>query len=268
VVACAAITAGIWGFFIEPRRLVIRREAFTIPHLRESVVVALISDVHVGSPAFGVERVREIAAEVRALKPDVILIAGDFLITGVLGGTYVGPADCVKALAPLQAPLGVYAVLGNHDWWSREGPQLLESLESAGINVLENESFEARPGSLWIAGLADKWTRTPRIDQALAGIPENAPILLLSHTPDIFPGVPARVSLTLAGHTHGGQVWLPLIGAPVVPSDYGERYAQGHIVEDGRHLYVTSGLGTSILPFRFGVPPEIVLLTLTSTSSR
>jgi hypothetical protein len=105
-------------------------------------------------------------------------------------------------------------------------------------------------------------TRAPNLRQALMMVPPTAPLLLLCHSPDIFPLVPPRVTLTLAGHTHGGQVRLPLIGAPMVPSKYGQRYLRGHLREGLKELYVTSGIGTSIAPVRFGVPPEIVILTL------
>ena len=97
-------------------------------------------------------------------------------------------------------------------------------------------------------------------------VPDDAPVLLLSHDPDPFPGVPERVALTLAGHTHGGQVAIPLLRRPFVPSRYGERYVRGHVVEDGRHLYVSSGIGTSGLPVRFLRPPEVVSLTLRAPS--
>ncbi len=115
---------------------------------------------------------------------------------------------------------------------------------------------------MWLIGIADLWTRKPDIPGALQNVNGDDPVILLTHNPDVFPGVPARVALTLAGHTHGGQVCLPLVGRPVVPSKFGQRYAMGHVVEDGRHLFVSGGLGTSIIPVRFRVPPEIVLMTL------
>jgi predicted MPP superfamily phosphohydrolase len=102
----------------------------------------------------------------------------------------------------------------------------------------------------------------PDITSALARVNNGAPIIALTHNPDIFPSIPARVALTIAGHTHGGQVAFPIIGRLIVPSDYGQRYAIGHIVEGSKHLFVTSGVGTSIFPVRFRVPPEISLLTI------
>ena len=133
-----------------------------------------------------------------------------------------------------------------------------------GITVLENEALELKRGAerFFVVGLADPLTRRVRMDQALGPVPDGAPFLVLCHEPDVFPDVPDRAALTLAGHTHGGQVRLPLLGSLVVPSQYGQRYARGHVEENGRHLFVTSGVGTSIFPVRFGVPPEIALLTL------
>ena len=98
------------------------------------------------------------------------------------------------------------------------------------------------------------------LSAALAAVPDEAPVLVFTHNPDLFPEIPERVSLTIAGHTHGGQVYLPGIGRPIVPSRYGERFAIGHVVERGRHLFVSSGLGTSILPVRFLVPPEVAAI--------
>jgi hypothetical protein len=130
--------------------------------------------------------------------------------------------------------------------------------------VLENDAamIERDGAAIWIAGIGDKWEGKPDIASALAKVNNGAPIIALTHNPDIFPSIPARVALTIAGHTHGGQVALPIIGRPIVPSVFGQRYAAGHIVEGSKHLFVSSGIGTSILPVRFRVPPEIPLLTI------
>ena len=138
------------------------------------------------------------------------------------------------------------------------------ALESSRIIVLENDAHPVnRNGTrLWLAGLADLWTRPVDIEGALSAIPPSDAVVLLTHNPDVFPLVPARVALILAAHTHGGQVRLPPFRAPVVPSRYGSRFAAGHVIEGGRHLFVTTGVGMSILPVRFAVPPEVVLMTL------
>jgi len=174
---------------------------------------------------------------------------------------WIAPEIIAHGLAGLRARLGVYAVLGNHDEWD-DAPRIRRALEAEGIHVLDNEVTEIRDRgvSIWIAGLADYTTRDQAIEATIARAGDL--VIALTHEPDSFPGIPARVALTLAGHTHGDQVALPLLGRLVVPSRHGQRYAAGYVVEEGKHLFVTTGIGTSILPVRFGVTPEIALLTL------
>jgi uncharacterized protein len=190
------------------------------------------------------------------------------VIQGVAGGEFMEPERIAESLRGLRAPLGVYAVLGNHDWWF-DGPRVTRAFEGVGIRVLENDAarVERNGRSLWLAGLADLWTRKPDVSRALTGVTDDGPVIVFTHNPDLFPQVPPRAALTLAGHTHGGQVCLPLLGRPVVPSEFGQRYADGHVVEGGRHLFVSSGVGTSIIPVRFRVPPEVVILTLRGDGS-
>jgi hypothetical protein len=173
------------------------------------------------------------------------------------------PEVIASALKGLRARFGVFATLGNHDWWYNAN-RVKESLKTAGILVIENDAamIERNGVAIWIAGISDKWEGNPDITSALAGVDDSAAVIALTHNPDIFPSIPARVALTIAGHTHGGQVSLPIIGRPIVPSDFGQRYATGHVVEGAKHLFVTPGIGTSILPVRFRVPPEISLLTI------
>ena len=139
-------------------------------------------------------------------------------------------------------------------------------MESHGIRVLDDDSIPLKLAEcrIWLAGLSDLWTGKRAYQAALARIPLGAPAIAFTHNPDSFPILPKPVTLTIAGHTHGGQVRLPLLGRLIVPSDYGERYAIGHVVENGRHLFVSPGLGTSIFPVRFLVPPEVSMLTLRS----
>jgi hypothetical protein len=140
------------------------------------------------------------------------------------------------------------------------------ALSRAGITVLEDRAVEllAPGGAFWVAGVGDMRQRRPDLAATLAGVPAGAPVLLLSHDPDVFPQVPERVALTLSGHTHGGQVAIPLVRRPLLPSRFGERYARGLIEEEGRLLLVTSGIGTSGLPVRLLAPPEVLVLTLRS----
>jgi predicted MPP superfamily phosphohydrolase len=233
-----------------------------------------------------VERIEGIVERVNGLKPDATLLLGDYVVGGGMS-RYAAPVahrDWAAALGGLRAPLGIHAVLGNHDWWEdrevqerRCGPTRAGlALQSAGIAVHENSSARLLKDGhpLWIAGLGDQWAFWSKGGRArkaydgvddlaatLAAANDDAPMVLMAHEPDIFPKVPERVSLTVAGHTHGGQVRL-LGYAPVVPSKYGARYVYGHIVEKGRNLIVSGGLGCSGMPVRFGSPPEIVMIEL------
>ncbi len=253
--------------------------------------VALIADIHACEPWMGMDRVKGIVADTNALEPDLVLLLGDYMAHHRFVRRVVPAADWAGALAGLRAPLGVHAILGNHDWWddpeaqnARKGPiRARRVLESAGLPVYENDArrLKTRDGKpFWLAGLGDQFAfqrgrrgaklkvaATRGVDDlpaTLAKITDNAPILLMMHEPDAFTTVPRRVALTVAGHTHGGQVSIAGF-APVVPSRYGRRFAYGHIVEQGRHMIVSGGLGCSLAPVRLGVPPEIVLVELGGT---
>ena len=154
-------------------------------------------------------------------------------------------------------------MLGNHDWWL-DPKRVQSALEAVKIPVLEDRSVKIIYGEceFSLVGVSDFWEGPHDVEKALRSVPEKRASLLFTHNPDVFPGVPDQVSLTIAGHTHGGQVYIPGIGRPIVPSMYDERFAVGHVIEFGRHLFVSSGIGTSILPVRFLVPPEITLLVL------
>ena len=264
-VALVALAA-VWGFVIEPNRLVVRETRLALPRwpaALDGLRLAVVADIHAGAPWIDDEKVERLVAEVNATRPDLVLLLGDFVILEVLGGRPVPPERTAERLAGLSAPLGVIAILGNHDWWY-DGPRVRRALEGAGIPVLENAALrlERQGTPLWLVGLADLWTREPDVVGPMRDIPADEAVIVLTHSPDVFPRVPARVALTLAGHTHGGQVALPILGRLIVPSRFGQRYAIGRVEEDGRHLFVTPGIGTSIIPVRFGVPPEISLLTL------
>lgn len=256
----------LWSVAIEPGRLTVEHTTINLPdwHGEHSgIKIALLSDLHVGAPHMSVEKLRRVVESTNAERPDLIVILGDLVIHGVVGGRFVAPEATAAELQRLSAPLGVYTVLGNHDWWY-DGERVTRALNGVGLAVLENDvvRLEREGKSFWLVGLADMWTRKPDIAGALKKIGDNNPVVAITHNPDLFPEVPERIGLLLAGHTHGGQVNLPLIGRPVVPSRYGQRYAFGHVIEGRRHLYVTGGIGTSILPVRFRVPPEIVILTI------
>jgi uncharacterized protein len=257
----------IWAFFIEPNRLVTRYQTIEIerwPTELSDLKIAVLADIHAGGRFIDERKLRLIVERTNQLQPDLIVILGDY-ISGGRDHHAMDPEVFAPVLKDFRAPLGVYTVLGNHDWWF-DGERVRSALEANGLRVIENDvaEIETRGSSFWLVGLADLWTRTQRIPQTLEKVPEGAPVIALAHNPDIFPQLPQRVSLLLAGHTHGGQVKLPLIGTVVHTSDYGDHYEAGHVFENGHHLFVTTGIGTSIIPVRFGVPPEIVLLTVKS----
>jgi predicted MPP superfamily phosphohydrolase len=274
LVACAAAAIGAWGVFVEPAQLVVRESTIAPPgwpRALDGLRIALLSDLHVGSPRNGIAHLREVVERTNDERPDLVLLAGDFVIHGVIGGRFVPPEEFAPELAKLRAPLGTFAVLGNHDWWL-SARRVREALEANGIPVIDDRVARLAPAdragaAFWLAGVSDFWEGLHDLDGALAQVEDDAPVLVLTHNPDLFPEIPARVALTLAGHTHGGQVAVPGLGRPVVPSQYGQRYALGHVVEDGRHLFVTPGVGTSILPVRLGTPPEVSMLVLCGTGT-
>lgn len=261
---------GIYAFGIEPNRLVIKEVELELPHWlpeHNGLRMAVLADLHVGAPHIDLDKVQEVVERTNQLKPDVVVILGDFVVDDVLGGKVVAPEDIARVLQGLQARLGIVSILGNHDWYI-DGGRMRKTLANNGQIVLENQAVAVthKGKSFWMAGIGDLWTRPVDIPGTLAQVKDDEPVILLSHNPDVFPDVPNRVSLTLAGHTHGGQVFLPILGRLIVPSEYGQRFAAGHVVEEGRHLFVGTGIGTSILPVRFRVAPEILLLTLNAQS--
>jgi len=265
-VASALLFLGLWAFWLEPASLVLSEERVSLPlSTHRPLRVAILTDLHVGSPFNGIVRLRDVVRRTNAARPDIVCILGDVvMIHGIVGGRQVPPEQIGAELRHLSAPAGVVAVLGNHDGWF-DHDRVRAALETSGVRVIEEAStrIETPAGPLWFAGISDLWTGRHDIAAALSSVRDDgASVVLLTHNPDVFPFVPGRVALTLAGHTHGGQVRLPLIGRPVVPSQFGQRFAAGHVVEGGRHLFVATGIGTSILPVRFRVPPTVTLLTL------
>ncbi|MFZ5893103.1 MAG: metallophosphoesterase [Myxococcota bacterium] len=264
-VALCAVALWLWAFELEPRRLVtheIRLDLPRWPREFSGLRVALLSDLHVGSRHWGVERLPELVARTNAAQPDLIVLAGDYISHNRFG-EQVEPEAIALGLSGFRAPLGVVLVLGNHDVWF-DASRVTQAFEAYGMRVLENQAvvLRFRDRELCVVGLADQMTRPQRVRATFDALSTGATIIAVVHEPDVFVEIDERVALTLAGHTHGGQVNLPLLGRLLVPSLYGERFAAGHIVENGRHLFVTTGVGTSILPLRFRVPPEIALLTL------
>jgi predicted MPP superfamily phosphohydrolase len=245
--------------------------------------IAAIADLHACDPWMSLDHIEAIVHRTNALRPDIIVLLGDY-VAGHRHITRRIPAEeWAPVLAGLKAPLGVHAILGNHDYWDdravqREGQGLTvarRAIEAAGIPVYENEVARlAKDGhAFWLAGLGDQLAYLPArrfrpvrrigvddLGATLAKVTDDAPVVLLAHEPDIALRVPSRIALQLSGHTHGGQVRL-FGRSPVVPSRYGNRLAYGH-ARVNCDVIVSGGLGCSIVPFRLGVPPEIVLVKL------
>lgn len=282
-----ATALGSYAFGFEPLvRLNVTRYALTPPSWPPGLKLRLVvlADIHACEPWMSAARIATICNHANSLDGDVMLLLGDYTAGMNLVTSYVHSKDWSKALAVLKAPLGVHAIMGNHDWWEDRSAQKAgggetfghKALADVGIAVYANRvlRLEKNGQGFWIAGLEDqlallpgkKWDRRSMrglddLDGTLAQVTDEAPVILMAHEPDVFPKVTPRVALTLSGHTHGGQIRL-FGRSPVVPSRYGNRYAYGHVVEDDRNLIISGGLGCSIAPVRFGVPPEIVVVDL------
>lgn len=238
----------------------------------QRMTITAIADLHAGGPNMGIERVRQVVDTANSLQGDVVVVLGDYFATHRFITEHVPHDAWAEQLARLRAPLGVYTILGNHDWWyDIEGVR--KALGKVHLPVMENDAVLVGPpgGRVWLAGLGDQiahWLGPSRfrgvddLPGLLKRTDTDDPVILLVHEPDIFTNVPERVSLTIAGHTHGGQIRLPFVPPYWAPSEYGARFAYGHIVERGRHLIVSGGLGCSKVPLRLGVPPEVLRITL------
>lgn len=246
------------------------------------LLLAVVADLHVAAPWTSLEAVRGLVARVNALDPDLVLLPGDFTADGRLRlPARVPPPEAVaEALAPLRAPLGAFAVLGNHDWAS--DPEALatghrstaigRALAARGIRLLSNEAAPL-PGGAWLVGIDSQRGHLglgegggrDDLEVAFASVPPGAPAILMAHEPDVFARADPRAVLQVSGHTHGGQANL-LGWRPLTPSAFGGRYAWGHLVEgEGareRHLVVSGGVGYSGVPLRVAQPPEITLVAL------
>lgn len=272
--ASALATAG-YAAGIEARSLTVTRYApdpLVWPAGRK-LFITVIADLHAGGPDITRAQVRRLVDTANALRSDLVVLLGDYTASyRIILSTPVPYEEWSAELARLSAPLGTWAILGNHDWWN-DLTDVRRGLAAARIPVLENDAvmLGAQGQRFWLAGLGDqiayrlgrgRFRGVDDLPGTLAQVRTDDPVLLLAHEPDIFPSVPARVALTLAGHTHGGQIRVPLIWPAFVPSRYGARFAYGHIVESDRHMIVSGGIGTSFVPARLGVPPEIVRVEL------
>lgn len=263
--------------FINSRNINLARQDVRLTRLPESydgLTIGQITDIHAG-PLATREMIRSGVDLLMNEKPDIVALTGDFVsgATKFLWTTYGGFKDhhmqfCMKELSRLKAPLGVYAVLGNHDFWT--GPavaaRVIKGLENIGVRVLRNESLPLKGDqAVYLAGVDDYWEKSYNLMNAMKEMPNESFKILLSHNPDVNEDIDARdlkVDLIISGHTHGGQVVLPLIGAPFLPSAFGQKYRAGLVEDQGRFTYISTGLGLFFVPIRLNCPPEVNLLTL------
>lgn len=253
----------VWAFIIEPSLLTQRNEKINRwmgPPLR----IAFFSDLHAGSPHINEDYIKDLVQRINALSPDLILIGGDIVINGVIAGQPI-PIDRVASLLKeLKAPLGIFSVLGNHDWWN-DGAKIRNTLESNGITVLDNVAKLINVGpsfNFWLVGIGDDYTGHANVEAAVSQINSSSPRILFMHDPSALFEMKEKFFLALAGHLHGGQVYIPGIGAIITPGRAPNEWANGWVDFEFGSLFVSKGIGTSILPVRFNAAPEFVILEL------
>ena len=246
---------------------VVRHHALTLPgwpKFERPMRIVLLADFHVGSHTDDVVRLTALAKEVGAFLPDLVLFGGDYMNMQAFGGGRVPPRVIARMLARIMGRHGRFAILGNHDYTYGEH-EVAAALHAYGIAVLDHErgTFTFGKHAIDVVGVPDAHVVRPQAQPLLAGLTPDRPTIVLAHDPVWFADVPAGPFLTLSGHTHGGQIKLPVLGVRHIASRAPLRWGHGLIVEGGRHLIVTAGLGTSGIPLRIGVPPEFVVIELT-----
>jgi len=242
----------VWTVLIEPYILTINYGQVKDKELA-GLRVVFVSDLHY-KPYEKFRLLRDVK-KIQAQNPDIVLFGGDF-VNGHKRSSSLNPSLIAHELGKIRSKYGSFAVLGNHDCW-HDAFTIAKLLEENNIKVLKNSNVKVR-NRFYIAGVEDLQTQVPDITRALNGV--DAPVILLTHTPDIFDNIPDSVNITLAGHVHGGQVKIPKKGALIVPSEFGTTYAEGFFNDMGRKMFVTRGVGTSVLPIRFLCPPEIAVI--------
>ena len=266
-VMLGSVVAGAIGYSystqIEPDWLTVERVQIPLKKLKpalEGFKLVQMSDIHL-HPYTQLEFVQKAVARANELKPDLVVLTGDYVLEG---------ADSIFELAPvlagLNAKYGIFTILGNHDLWTN-AEVVCTGLRQAGLPVLVNDGLALGVGSelLYLAGLDDGWSGQLDLKAALAKLSSDVPAILLLHEPDLadYFAQDGRISLQLSGHSHGGQVRLPGIGAPILPR-LGRKYDQGLYRVQDLWLYTTRGIGLGPVPARFNCPPEITEITLVS----
>lgn len=268
-----------YAYFVEPRQFVVIEDTITVPNWSKDLNgfrIVLIADIHAGSNYAGAERIRYVVEQANAQSPDIIVLLGDYVselrgsdqrhaVNAETGETELKMPveEIVNNLVGLKAKYGVFAIIGNHDN-KHNGPKIYNEFKRANIIPLENEVFDIvhNGETIHIWGLEDLWKNRKVPTEVFDSLSNKQNTIVLTHNPDSLLKAPTEISVMLSGHTHGGQLNWPIIGPLAVVND--KRFMDGHAIVDGKHVYVSSGVGTSIIPIRFRVPPEINVLTLNS----
>ena len=219
-----------------------------------SLTIAHLTDLHL-SPWIPRDYLADTVDQCNRLRPDLTVLTGDFISQSIV---YAPP--CAELVGRLRAPLGVFAVLGNHDHWLN-AETVTEALMEAGVTPLTNRAARL-PNGAWLVGIDDVWAGRPRLAVALQSVPLDAPLVLLSHNPRGFDRLADRPALVLSGHTHGGQVALPGVKRVLPPDMAGTPYVEGWYRDGAKQMYVSRGVGMVFPPVRFRVPPEFSLFTI------
>lgn len=281
VIVAVLLTAALgYAYYIEPKRLVITKATVAVPNFSpklNGLKIAAISDIHGGSNGVTEERLRELVTRTNEQRPDIIVLLGDYVSElrfnrealkkpeGTDRTELRMPVSVIADnLAGFKATYGVYAVIGNHDWWHNQ-TSVRREFERVGIKILENQIEEIAAGdetiNLW--GVEDYWkNRKVPVADTYDKIAEKKNIIAITHNPDSLLKTPGGISLMFAGHSHGGQVNFPIYGPHPFVNDI--RFMKGEVVVDGKHVFVTSGVGCTGPQLRFRVPPEIAVVTINS----
>ncbi len=273
----AALAA--YSYYVGAREFAVVEESVEVPNWNPELNgfrVLAISDIHAGSNYAPEERLRYMVDQANAQNADIIVLLGDYvseskldrnrlnLPDGETGSELRIPvATFAEIFGGFRARHGVFAVIGNHDNW-HNGSKIRAELERVGITVLENEIAEVNVQNniVWIWGIEDLWKNRRVPTEPFDGLADNRNMIAITHNPDSLLQAPSQIALMFAGHSHGGQMNWPFFGPIAAVND--ARFMDGHAVVDGKHVYVTSGVGTSVIPFRFRVPPEIAVVTINS----
>ena len=261
VALIGALVTLLYASVIEPRWLIVREVEILdsdIPPSFDGKRIAFLTDMHHG-PYFSLRRVKSLVDRTNALQPDLILMGGDYVY---LGAQYIGP--CFAELARLDAPCGKFGVLGNHDHWN-DARLTRQGMRAAGITVLDNRAEWIAVGEerIRVGGVGDLWEDSQHLSATTSGVKDEDLAILLSHNPDYVESIhTAAVDLVLSGHTHGGQVTVFGLWAPITNSDFGQKYRSGVVRTPSTTAIVSNGVGTVTPPLRFGARPEIILIHL------